>query len=286
MDIRSWQQGVDYTFSTRHTWRHGNGAEAARINCDHFSRLRGESFPLRKITRPLVVQVGIELEDEGASNGKINRVVSSISTVLKHLHADGLHKEVPKFPRRKEDEGRVQYLTQDEVHLLINMSKEVFERHDLADIIQFAAWTGMRQSEILKLRVMDIDFAGNRICVGGLAGVETKTMNCRSIPIHHSLSDLLAKRAHSCNGEKSKLFGSDWKNRDQLLRAFNKPLSLLKKPEGYCFHTLRHSFATWSAEAGVPIRTLMAICGWKRIETALRYAKATDKALVDAISAI
>ena len=69
--------------------------------------------------------------------------------------------------------------------------KLLFERPDLANIIQFAAFTGMRQSEIFKLRSMDVDLIGNRICVGGMKGVETKAKNCRSIPIHPSIQFLV-----------------------------------------------------------------------------------------------
>lgn len=283
--VKTWQQGVKYTFATRHTWRHGNGAEAARINCEHFTRLRGASFPLKKITLPVIVQVGIEMEEEGASDAKINRVVSSVSTVLKHCESHGLLSSAPKFPRRKENEGRLFYFTKEEVQRLVNLSNEVFERPDLADVIQFAAYTGMRQGEIMKLRSMDVDLVGNRICVGGMKGVETKAKNCRVIPIHPSIESLVVKRAHSLD-DRDKMFGDDWANRDQLLRAFRKPLRCLQKHEGYVFHTLRHSCATWMAEAGVPVHSIKEILGHKRIETTLRYAHCTSKALDLAISAI
>jgi site-specific recombinase XerD len=49
---------------------------------------------------------------------------------------------------------------------------------------------------------------------------------------------------------------------------------------------LRHSFATWHAEAGTPMRTLMMLMGHKRIETTLRYAKVTNKASIEAMAAI
>ena len=52
------------------------------------------------------------------------------------------------------------------------------------------------------------------------------------------------------------------------------------------FHCLRHSFATWAIEDGVPVRVLMDLMGHKKIETTLRYAKVTDKAREDAISSI
>jgi integrase len=83
-----------------------------------------------------------------------------------------------------------------------------------------------------------------------------------------------------------RLFGDEWRDKDQLLRAFRKVNKLIPKDENYVFHTLRHSFATWHAEAGTPIRTLMALMGHKRIETTLRYAKATDSALTEAMAAI
>ena len=49
---------------------------------------------------------------------------------------------------------------------------------------------------------------------------------------------------------------------------------------------LRHSFATWNVEAGVPLRVLMDLGGWKKYETVLRYAKATDKARDEALLSV
>jgi len=59
--LKTWGEGLDYTFQTRHSWRHGIGAKTSRINTSHFTRLRGRSFPLSKITSPVMVQVSVEL---------------------------------------------------------------------------------------------------------------------------------------------------------------------------------------------------------------------------------
>jgi integrase len=285
-EIRTWQQAMDYTFKTRHSWRHGNGAKTSRINCQHFVRLRGGSFPIRKITQPIINQVCIELEDEGKSDATINRVVSAVSTVLNHCAFDGLIESAPKFRRRKESEGRVLWYTKQEVNQLSLLSTEVFARDDLSDIIQFAAYTGMRQGEILKIRAKDIDLTANRIHVGGVPTQTTKAKNWRAIPIHDSIKDMIISRCSQSSRKDVMLFGDEWRDKDQLLRAFKKVNKLLPKEEAYVFHTLRHSYATWLAEAGVPIRSIMALCGHKRIETTLRYAKATDSALTDAMAAI
>ena len=285
-DIRTWQQAMDYTFKTRHSWRHGNGARTASINCNHFTRLRGSSFPIKKITQPIISQCCIELEDEGKADATINRVVSAISTVLNHCAFDGLIDSAPKFRRRKESEGRVLWYTKDEVDKLSLLSTDVFMRDDLRDIIMFAAYTGMRQGEILKIRKKDIDLVSNRIHVGGVPTQTTKAKNWRAIPIHDKIMDVVVSRCSQSSRADVQLFGDEWRDKDQLLRAFKKVNRLLPKDEAYVFHTLRHSYATWLAEAGVPVRSIMALCGHKRIETTLRYAKATDAALTDAMAAI
>ena len=108
------------------------------------------------------------MEDEGKSDATINRVVSAVSTVLNHCAFDGLIDSAPKFRRRKESEGQVLWYTKDEVDKLSLLSTDVFMREDLRDIILFAAYTGMRQGEILKIRKKDIDLTSNRINVGGV----------------------------------------------------------------------------------------------------------------------
>ena len=285
-EIRTWQQAKDYTFKTRHSWRHGNGAKTASINCNHFTRLRGASFPVKKITQPIISQACIELEDEGKSDATINRVVSAVSTVLNHCAFDGLIESAPKFRRRKESEGRVLWYTKDEVAQLSLLSTDVFMRDDLKDIIQFAAYTGMRQGEILKIRAKDIDLVANKIHVGGVPTQVTKASNWRAIPIHDSILEMVNSRCSQSSRKDVRIFGDEWRDKDQLLRAFKKVNKLLPKDESYVFHTLRHSYATWLAEAGVPIRSIMSLCGHKRIETTLRYAKATDAALTEAMASI
>ena len=284
--IKTWQHAVDYTFKTRDTWRHGNGAKTSAINCSHFTRLRGASFPIKRITQPILNGVCIELEDEGKSDATINRVVSAVSTVLNHLAFDEVIEHAPKFRRRKESEGRVFWYTKDEVDKLSILSTDVFQRYDLADIIKFAAYTGMRQAEILKIRKKDIDLVANKIHVGGVPTQATKAKNWRAIPIHDSIMGNVMDRCSQSSRSDIRIFGDEWRDKDQLLRAFKKVNKLVPKDENYVFHTLRHSYATWLAEAGVPIRSIMALCGHKRIETTLRYAKATDAALTDAMAAI
>ena len=145
-----------------------------------------------------------------------------VSTVLNHCAFDGLIDTPPKFRRRKESEGRVLWYTKDEVAKLIGLSTDVFMREDLADIIQFAAYTGMRQGEILKIRAKDIDFESNRIHVGGAPTQTTKAKNWRAIPIHDCVWEILHLRCSQVTRKDVQLFGDEWRDKDQLLRAFKR----------------------------------------------------------------
>ena len=280
----TWGEAVDYTLRTRDAWRNGNSRKTNMINAGHFTESHGRSFPTSKITSALVNQFAVDLEEDGKSNATINRCISAISTVLNHCADDELCQRPPKFKRRKESEGRILFYTKEDVNQLCHASVDVFDRKDLAEIIQFAAYTGMRQGELFKLKARDIDLSLNTIHVGGLPDFVTKAANYRAVPIHERLVSSLQDRLEDVSPNVAVF--DDWTTKDQLLRAFNKVRRHIGLPEGYCFHSLRHSFATWHAEAGTPMRTLMGLMGHKRVETTLRYAKVTNKATIEAMAAI
>jgi site-specific recombinase XerD len=82
------------------------------------------------------------------------------------------------------------------------------------------------------------------------------------------------------------LLGDEWRDPDQLRRAFNKVRNYIQKDESYVFHSLRHSFATWAVDADVNIRVIQELLGHKRIETTLRYAKVSNTASRAAVLSI
>ncbi len=229
--------------------------------------------------------IGLELEEEGKSDATINRVTSAVSTVLNHCHRRELCNKPPSFTKRGEDEGRHSFFTKEQVEQLIHASIDPYDRKDVADIIAVAAYTGMRQGELLKIKAKDFDLGGMKIHVGGRPDVKTKARNYRAIPIHNRIAGLLAERLEYLS-PNVKVFGDEWNDKDQLLRAFRKVRKYCGFDDSLVFHSLRHSFATWHVEAGTHMRTIMKAMGHKRIETTIRYAKPTDKALEEAMTAI
>ena len=56
-----------------------------------------------------------------------------------------------------------------------------------------------------------------------------------------------------------------------------------KTPNGVTFHILRHTFASWLAIMGTPMRTLQELLGHKKIETTNRYAHLNEGVMQDAV---
>jgi integrase len=281
----TWGEAVEETLRTRPTWRNGSGRKPAMINCGHFTRLQGLSFPCNRITITVLEDIGVELEEEGKSDATINRVTSAVSTVLNHCARRELCNAPPVFTKRKEGEVRLTWFTKDQVEQLVHCAIDPFDRKDVHDICITAAYTGMRQGELLKLKARDIDLGQRQIYVGGRPDVKTKAGNFRAIPIHDRIYDVLCHRMERLS-PNVRVFGDEWNDKDQLLRAYKRVRKHARLEESLVFHSLRHSFATWHAEAGTPMRTLMTLMGHKRIETTLRYAKTTDEALTQAMAAI
>ena len=275
--IKTWKEGVEYTFRTRHKWRVCNGAIASRINCNHITRVIGEDFLLADVNRSVIREIEFACEDYGHSDATINRVLTSLSTVLNHCVDDEVADfNVPRMPKRKEGKGRPNWFTREQIDLICDCNGPI------VDIVRFAVMTGGRQGELLKLCVKDIDFDGGLVYFGGRPEFNTKTGDWRTVPMVESVREMLE---HRCAGAPKDVYVFDeWHTAGKLLRKFKQRVRDVGIEPQYVFHCLRHSFATWHVESGTPIRVLMDLMGHKKIETTLRYGKATDKARLDAMA--
>lgn len=278
-DITTWQQGVDYTFKTRYSWKHGKGAKTTEINCRHFTDFVGPDYPLKDITRKLLKSYQMDMEDREICHGSINRRITPVTTVLRHLYDE---EEVdfapPRVKQYKESCGRPYFFTQEEVDHLCSITN-----HRLSELIRFASCTGGRMTELLTLKAKDVDLDKNCLYFGGRPGFNTKNGDWRVLPIAEPIQKIVRDRVIGTHPDCS-IFGDEWQNGKSVLWYFKKAVRHIDKEPHYVFHCLRHSFATWNIESGTQLRVLMDLMGHKLYSTTLRYAKATDKARDEAIA--
>lgn len=287
----TWGKCLNYTIQNRSTWRNGSGATSAICYANYFTEMQGASFPAEKITIPLMSNLGKQLELAGRANATINRFTSSVKTVLNYCKRHGLiFFDVPQFEMRKENKYQRIFFTKEQVEQIATSAEEQWGRQDLADIVRFAAYTGMRQSEILRMTAARVDFLSNCIHVGARKDDTTKSGAYRAIPIHKSLLPMLQMRCQDL-GARDRVFGTDWgaregeregkRAKDRLYKVFKKVMQAypvnLSSEDGYCFHSLRHSFGTWHFAAGSKPRNIQYMMGHANIATTLGYAHATDE---------
>ena len=283
-EIKSWGEAAKYTW--RHKWSGKASEKTSYINMNHWMTVAGQSTPLIRAKKGAWWTQKIEeLKDDHPqwTESTLNRVITAGTTMFNYCRDQGLHDIKPgKFEKGKEGEHRFTFYTKEEVEQLAFVAIDVFDRLDLAEALVFSAYTGVRQAELLKLKVSDIDWMMRCVWVGGRAHLQTKSKDCRSIPIADRIEDILRKRCEGAHPQAT-LFGRDWTNKDQLYGAFKKVRKQAGFNEDYVWHSLRHSFATWLGEQTHP-RQIMELMGHNDITTTLRYCKPSDDAIRLAIS--
>jgi integrase/recombinase XerD len=137
--------------------------------------------------------------------------------------------------------------------------------------------TGLRVSELVSLKLADLDLDGGTIVCHGKGSKE------RRIPIGKSatrwLERYIAARARAGRGATARLFLSS--NGLGLTRqnawAMIKRHALHASLSNISPHTLRHSFATHLLQRGADSRSVQALLGHSDISTTQIYTHITDR---------
>jgi len=164
--------------------------------------------------------------------------------------------------------GRLRYLQPGELRLVMEYSPEW-----LRPIIALAVATGMRRSEILGLRWLDIDRTGRRALLP-----QTKINEGRIVYLNR-----LALQAIDSLPQKASmdLLFPDLE-RVCMSVAFTRLCRTLKI-EDFHFHDLRHTAASWMRMRGADIHTVAQVLGHKDLRMAARYQHLSPEFLADAV---
>jgi len=144
-------------------------------------------------------------------------------------------------------------------------------------LIQFLYSTGMRVSEVVKVKISNIDFDRKLVLIKGGKGRKD-----RYTLLADSLVKIL-KEQKKVKGKNDYLFTSrDDKTHWHIMSAQKniKQASLRAGiSKNVSAHTLRHSFATHLLEQGTDIRYIQELLGHKNLETTQIYTKVAKNVL-------
>jgi len=180
----------------------------------------------------------------------------------------------PKVKLREEGGIRIRYITQVEARTLLACLTQDW----LKNIVTCALSTGMRQGEILSLKWSSVNL-DNRMC--WVNPEHAKSGYGRAVPLNDEALALIT----SLKGKHTKyVFTRCGKG----LRSIDTPMfkrgCKAAEIEQFRFHDLRHTWASWHAQAGTPLTKLQALGGWLTIQMVMRYAHLSPVHLTEHVS--
>ena len=286
--IKTFSEGFYHTLQTLPTWRvselprcSGGGNQNNIRAFNQFHSVWGDP-PLEAIDHDLVHEVIGELQ-EGTNNknSTYNRAISMVKKVLHQCARSRYIKHVAVIDKFDEEELQApSYYRKEHVARLIQLARER-EDDAMAQAIQVAAYTGLRQAELRRLRVRDVDFYENVLKIGGTPESRTKGKNYREIPIAPNLMPIFEYRAASSRPYDGFIF-DEFRNQWHLHRRWKAVLKILKREDrtiqnSHKWRSLRNSFVTWALDQGTPIMTVKKWAGHSSVTVTEGYkAKNND----------
>jgi integrase len=201
----------------------------------------------------------------GRAPATVNRMAfTPMSAIINHAAKRGLC-DRPAFERPRQPRGRVRWITYPEADRLIAACAP-----HLAPLVTFLLFTGCRLGEALALDWREVDLSRAHA-----AFLDTKNGERRGVPLHPRALAALANLPHRDGAvfrrPDKRPYALKVDGGGQIKRAFAGACRRAGIADFHP-HDCRHTFAAWHYAANRDLAALMAICGWKSVAMALRYA--------------
>jgi integrase len=212
------------------------------------------------------------------SPGTVNRELATMSHLFSQAGEWGwISSAKPKMRRMKEGNGRIVYLTQDQVHAFLAAAK-LSNCTQLHPFVLIALETSMRMSEVLSIRQEHVNIAQRVIYI------PKAKAGARDQPMTESLAVFLEKYIEQSVTKESKwLFPSALKKDGKPMSKTGHTVAIQKPfreaaiaagldPKQVVRHTLRHTAISHLVQSGVDLPTVKRISGHKTLSMVERYS--------------
>ena len=224
-----------------------------------------ESMDVKLITSAIVRTWLARLKEENITSKSINRKISSLKSFFKFLLKEGVIDATPMstITSPKINKRLPIYIEEKDVQTLFEYVEFPHNYTGQAErlIMQLFYNTGFRVSELINLKISQIDFSNNYIKVLGKGNKE------RIIPVHkdllYKLKDFISKKA--VEAKSNDLIFTSEKGKPmyakQVYNIVKKYLSLVTTVQKKSPHILRHSFATHLTNNGADLNAVKELLG-------------------------
>lgn len=239
-------------------------------------------IPMNKISSRDIEEFKVAKINTKLSPKTINNFLILLSRILHIAYEWEVIDRIPKIKKLKVTAKKIDFLTEEELQLLLINSEGV-----LKDLILTAARTGLRWGELSALRWENTSLFSSEPSIAVIDSVyegiigSTKSGKPRYIPLVKEVQRILANRYEPT--------GFVFPDRNNSFLSHTTYLSRIKKAcqkaglRKIGWHTLRHTFASHLAMKGVPIVALKELMGHSSITTTMIYTHLSHSTLVDSI---
>ncbi|MGM0406212.1 MAG: site-specific tyrosine recombinase/integron integrase [Thermoplasmatota archaeon] len=209
-------------------------------------------------------------ENLDLSRSTMNVAISAIKFYYKNL----FDIDIPqRISRPKKEKKLPDILNRDEVKRLLSALKNIKSRA----ILVLAYSSGLRVSEVVSLKVSDLDFTRDSITVKGAKGSKDR------ITLFSDRAQRTIKTYIKAEQPDYWLFPGQKEGKHLTARSaqlhFKYALEKTNIKKDVSIHSLRHSFATHLLENGTDIRYIQKLLGHKSTKTTEIYTHVTNTAL-------
>lgn len=211
----------------------------------------------------------LKLQQKGLAPQSRNTYLSAIKFYY-HQVVEAPHKIKLKIAKKQSKLPIV--LSREEIQKILQHISN--QKHKLMVALSYGS--GLRVSEIVSLKVEDLDLSQNTIHLKNAKGGKDRL----TIFPKKLTSDLQQRTAGKKGSElvfPSQRGGKLTTRTPQ--QVFKKALRQAKIKKPATFHSLRHSFATHLLENGTDVRYVQELLGHKNIRTTQRYTRVTNPKL-------
>jgi integrase len=264
---RIWNEAVvRYLAETSHKASQADDKSQLRW-LDRF--LNGAS--LEAINRDLLDRIMAERVAGKASNATVNRTLEVVRAILRKAvyDWDWLDK-APRMRMLPEPNRRVRWINRDEADRLT----AALPKH-LAAMARFSLETGLRRSNVTGLLWTQVDLVRRSAWVHA---DQAKARKAIAVPLSAAavivLREQLGKHATHVFSFRSKPV------RQVSTKAWYQALERAGIQD-FRWHDLRHTWASWHAQAGTPLHVLQELGGWESADMVRRYAHLSSEHLAE-----
>ncbi len=236
-----------------------------------------EDLAWQEVTHHIIRDWLIHLLDNGITTRTVSRKLSSLKSFFKYLQQEGIIEINPvnKVQAPKVGSRLLRIASEEDLSRLFE--QDVFPSDDWGRcqraIMYTFYHTGIRLSELISLRVKDVDFGKSQLQVTG------KRNKQRIVPISPVLKEVLVQHIHlqklniQGSGE-GYLFLSQKRNKlypKLVYNIINTYLGFVSGLEKKSPHVLRHTFATHMLNRGADLNSIKELLGHSNLAATQIY---------------